>query len=671
MRVHKHVFVMQYFLSLCIFLLMTVPGSLSAQEEPVIDVLTDGGEVHIILRSTPPQTAGFNAYRRGPDDRNYLPLTSSTVRPVADPYQAYDLFRRDADWLGRKFDTTDPVRLWRKIEINRNYAQAYSLISPGLRMALGRSLIDRSVESGETYRYRIVLLDRRGDEIDTVNSRIRIEPPDPVEPPDSVTAVSDRDQFDIRWNYDEYRESRGDTTVGFHIYRRAAGEKPRRINEAPVLRVEDYLNYFDSAAREDVSYQYGVQAVDIIGRVSDIVYSEPVRITDTTPPLVPMGLTALDRDDGVLLIWNISPEGDVRSYNVYRSTSVEGKYAMINSAPVPFDDPRFTDTDLIRGQAWFYQVTAMDAAGNESPPCGAVTIIPQDTEAPGAVEGLSHTVDPDDMLVRLQWDPNPEPDIKGYFVYRAEGKKSMMRITSMPIDAADDPRFEDSGFREKGLLPGREYRYAVSAVDTSNNESERTEIRLEMPDNEAPREVFSFSARSTRDGEVELRWQPSLSRDLELHRIYRRTEKSAAQIIAELPADQTEYLDCEVERGGSYRYHVVEVDGAGNASGPSRTRQVIPVDSTDPGPPRNLQAVKEGGRVHVTWEAPDDTDLIGYRVYRAAYSGAKLRQVSEEPVTETEYSLRFTSDAAVYTVRALDSSGNEGPGESVQLKEGR
>ncbi|MGC9313467.1 MAG: hypothetical protein ACP5IA_12320 [Sediminispirochaetaceae bacterium] len=671
MRVHTHIFVMKYFLPLCIFLLLAVPGILSAQEKPVIDVLTDGGEVHIILRSTPPQTSGFNAYRRGPDDRNYLPLTSSTVRPVADPYQAYDLFRRDAAWLARKFDTTDPVRLWRKIGINRNYAQAYSLISPGLRMALGRTLIDRSVEPGEMYRYRIVLLDRRGDEIDTINSRIRVEQPDPVEPPDSVTAVSDRDQFDIRWEYDEYRGRSGDNTVGFHIYRREAGGQPRRINEAPVLRVEDYLNYFDSGARERVTYQYGVQAVDIIGRVSNIVYSEPVRITDTTPPLVPMGLTAVDRDDGVLLIWNISPEGDVRSYNVYRSTSVEGEYSRINSDPVPFDDPRFTDTDLIRGKAWFYQVTAMDATGNESPPCGAVTIIPQDTEAPGAVEGLSHTVDPDDMLVRLQWDPNPEPDIKGYFVYRAEGEKSMMRITSMPIEAADAPRFEDSGFREKGLLPGREYRYAVSAVDTSNNESERTEVRLEMPDNEAPREVFSFSARSTRDGEVELRWQPSLSRDLELHRIYRQMEKGAAQIIAELPADQTDYLDDGVERGRSYSYYVVEVDAAENASGPSRTREVIPIDSTDPGPPRNLQAVKEGSRIRVTWESPDETDLVGYRVYRADYPGAKLRQISEEPVTETEYSLRFTSEAAEYTVRALDSSGNEGPGESVQLKEGR
>ena len=646
-----------------------VPLSLFSQEPLDVDLLTDGKVVHIILQNTPAGTAGFNAYRRGPGDRNYLPLTSSTVKPLQDPYQAYDLFRRDAAWLERKFDTTDPVRLWRKIGINRSYAQAYSLISPGLRMALGRTLIDRSVSPGATYRYRIVLVDRLGEEIDRVDRRIKVNPPGPVEAPGQVEAAPDKDQFTISWEYDEYKGRKGDHTVGFHIYRRKEGGDPQRINTEPVLRIEDFLNYFDSGARQGVSYRFGVQAVDIIGRVSEIVYSDSVRMVDTSPPLVPMGLTAVDQEEGVLLLWNLSPERDVRSYNVYRSASVEGQYTRINSDPVPFDDPRLVDENIVRGEPWFYQVTAVDAAGNESPPSGAVTIIPRDTEAPSAVQGLAWSVNADDRIVLLRWNANSESDIKGYFVYRAEGGKSMTRITPSPVETGNNPRFEDSGFRKQGLLPGREYRYAVSAVDNSYNEGERSEIVLLVPDLEPPAPVFSFSARTNREGNVELLWQPGLSRDLDLHRIYRKADIGTLKVIAELPADETRYLDTETERGKKYSYHLVEVDTSGNASEPSRVREVVPVDSVKPGPPRELLVVKEGSRVRISWKPPEDLDIAGYQLYRAAYPGSELEQLTGTSISSTEYRVRYTSGSAVYTVRAVDTSGNKGPGETVRLEE--
>src|SRR6056297_3428926 len=147
-------------LMILLFLLQSLP--LFAQEGPTVYVLTNGQVVHIILHNQPPGTAGFEAYRRGPDDDRFLPMTTSAVTSVDDPYKAYQLYQSDADWLGRKFDTTDPVRLWNKMRVNRSYALAYSLISPGLRMALGRTLIDQSVTPGRTYRYRIIIIDDGG-----------------------------------------------------------------------------------------------------------------------------------------------------------------------------------------------------------------------------------------------------------------------------------------------------------------------------------------------------------------------------------------------------------------------------------------------------------------------------------------------------------------------------
>lgn len=662
-------------LRIALLLFLLLPFRLFGQEGPPVYVLTNGQAVHIILHNQPPGTAGFEAYRRGPDQDSFRPMTTTAVTPLEDPYKAYQLYQSDADWLGRKFDTTDPIRLWNKIKVNRSYAHAYSLISPGLRMALGRTLIDQSVTAGKTYRYRIRIIDRRGNEIETVNRRVTVEEPDAVEAPRSVGVRQEGRDFFIDWEYRSYRGRSSDLTVGFHIYRSTGADSGAdgqavRINAAPVLRVEDYLSYYDREARAGVEYRYGVQAVDMIGRASRVVYSEPVVLEDTSAPLVPMGLTAMDQSEGVQLVWNLSPEEDVRGYNLYRSDSLEGEFERLNRGPIPFDKPQFTDTQMVRGKAWFYKVSAVDAAGNESPACGAVTIIPNDSEPPEAVKGLQGEVDPEERSVQLRWNPSQEADLKGYFVYRVHADQNMLRVTPRPLKPAKAPAFSDRSSHKDGLLPGAEYRYLVSAVDLSGNESLRSSITLEVPDLVPPRKVFSFSARTTRRGSVQLRWQPSLSRDLQTHRVYRRREadKQEPQLYVELPAAETSYEDTQVQRGSAYIYYVVEVDGNGNVSKESTHRRVVPVDNTDPGPPQELAAQRTGRRVRLSWAPPEDEDLVGYRIYRAAYPSAKVLRITSELVPNTEYSIDYTTEAAVYTVRAVDSSGNEGQGVSVSLK---
>lgn len=647
----------------------------AAQEAPLLYLLSDGEAVHIILENTPPQTAGFEAYRRGPGEDEYRPLTLEAVRAVTDPYRAYELLGADARWLARRFDTADPVRLWRKMEVKRSMAYAYALVSPGLRMALGRTLIDRSVEPGERYRYRIVLIDRAGQEIETVDRRVTVEAAAPPEEPGGAEARKSGNQVLVSWEYPRYRGGRRDRTAAFHIYRRSADGQTVRINRAPVLRIEGHLQYLDTGAREGETYRYGVAAVDIIGQRSAAVFSEPLTMEDTKPPLVPMGLQALDREEGVLLLWNLSPEADVAHYNLYRSDSLEGDYEKINGEPVPVDTTRFFDAGVTRGRAWYYTMTAVDEAGNESPRCGPQTIIPVDRVPPAEVEGLGAEVDEEKRAVTLSWEPSPEKDLEGYFLYRRLGEGSYTRITHTPISPSSSPRYRDTGVGRRPLRPGGQYHYAVSAADHSGNEGPRTEIAVEIPDLVPPREVFSFSARPTRSGAVQLRWQPSLARDMDSHRIYRRREEDSgeAQLILELAAEETSAIDDEVSRGVAYLYRIVEVDRAGNASEPSPEERVVPLDMKPPAAPRELQARRSGGDLLLSWRPPEDGDVAGYRVYRAPYPKAGERELTEEPVRETEYSRRGAAGdvGAVYTVTAVDTSGNEGEEARLRLEEGQ
>jgi fibronectin type 3 domain-containing protein len=414
--------------------------------------------------------------------------------------------------------------------------------------------------------------------------------------------------------------------------------------------------------------------VDIIGQRSAAVFSDPLQIKDTRPPLVPMGLKAVDREDGVLLVWNLSPEADVDYYNIYRSDSLEGEYEKINGDPVPVDTTRFFDSGVERGRAWYYSMTAVDEAGNESPRCGAQTIIPVDAVPPAEVSGLDFEVNAEERAVSLVWDASPEKDLAGYLLYRRLGDGSYTRITPKPLSPQKRPSYRDTGVGSRPLRPGGRYSYAVTAVDHSGNESSRSEIRVAIPDLVPPRKVFSFSARTTRAGAVQLRWQPALDRDMAVHRIYRRSvakSSSEPQLIMELEAAETSATDEEVRRGVAYLYHIVEVDAAGNTSEPSPEERVIPLDLKPPSAPRELQARRSGGDLLLTWRPPEDGDVAGYRVYRAPYPKAGERELTEEPLKATEYRRRSGADdvGAVYIVTAVDTSGNEGEEAQMRLEE--
>jgi hypothetical protein len=77
--------------------------------------------------------------------------------------------------------------------------------------------------------------------------------------------------------------------------------------------------------------------------------------------------------------------------------------------------------------------------------------------------------------IDLSWRPNTEPDLAGYIVYRREEGGDWQRIS--PAEPLAGPAFRDTH-----VETGQTYSYAVSAVDQSGHESERSaEARETVP----------------------------------------------------------------------------------------------------------------------------------------------------------------------------------------------
>jgi hypothetical protein len=152
-------------------------------------------------------------------------------------------------------------------------------------------------------------------------------------------------------------------TSGYWIYRRDAGGS----YGAPLVRAPLQVAAFDDetvAPGQKVCY-----AARLVAATDPVIESESsnevcLEVRDVEAPAAPTGVTALARDGAVEVSWSPSSERDLAGYRVYRA--VPGA-APERVAEVGAGESTYRDTAVAAGATHVYTVTAVDAAGNESP----------------------------------------------------------------------------------------------------------------------------------------------------------------------------------------------------------------------------------------------------------------------------------------------------------------
>jgi|GEM_PF-283760 len=182
---------------------------------------------------------------------------------------------------------------------------------------------------------------------------------------------------------------------------------------------------------------------------------------DTTPPLVPTGLTPTAGNSTVGLDWNDNSEGDLAGYNIYRSTTSGSGYTQLNGSLLTSSN--YTDNSVTNGTTYYYVVTATDTNSNESDYSGEASATPADTTAPAAPTGLTATAG--NAKVLLDWNTNSEGDLAGYNIYRSTTSGSgYSKLNGSLLSSSD--------YNDTGVTNGTTYYYVVTAADTASNESD-------------------------------------------------------------------------------------------------------------------------------------------------------------------------------------------------------
>ena len=110
----------------------------------------------------------------------------------------------------------------------------------------------------------------------------------------------------------------------------------------------------------------------------------------------------------------------------------------------------------------------MRAASDRS---AEVEILAEDRFPPSVPAGVSAIASTGSN--EIAWEQNTEPDLAGYRIYRAEGAGEFARIG----ETQTAPNYSDHQVRS-----GLRYRYAISSVDKTGNESaQSTPVELVSP----------------------------------------------------------------------------------------------------------------------------------------------------------------------------------------------
>jgi len=202
----------------------------------------------------------------------------------------------------------------------------------------------------------------------------------------------------------------------------------------------------------------GVRVVSANGKAG--AWSNFVVVPMIAVPERPAEVTPVATANGVRLTWRAQGA----QFRVFRKPEGAPEFALAATV----EKPEWLDSAAEFGKRCDYLIQTVAKVGDgfaESELSEQANITPQDTFPPAAPSGLQATVGP--ASVELSWEPNTEPDLASYRVYRAVADGEFVRAADVP----PVPTYSD-----KSIERGKEYRYVVTAVDRAGNESPRSAV---------------------------------------------------------------------------------------------------------------------------------------------------------------------------------------------------
>ncbi|GGL95159.1 hypothetical protein GCM10011594_13590 [Nakamurella endophytica] len=515
------------------------------------------------------------------------------------------------------------------------------------------TFVDSTAANATRYYYVVSAVDLVGNE-SAVSAEVTAQPVDTTAPavPTGVVATAGVNSITVRWNANTEADLRG-----YRIY---------RSDTATVALDEDHLvglvlksggrTFLDSDKEPGQRYYYVVTAEDTLrnqSAASAVVSAAATAAPDTTAPDAVTGLTATVADPAVNLAWTAGTAADLAGYNVYRSSTAGGSRVKLTNALLT--GTSFTDGTAVPGTTVFYVVTAVDKSNNESAVSNEVSAT---LAAPAGVNAK----------ISFQTDAAPVPTGytkdtgAAYTAARGFGwirQDSLGDATRTPLDLSANTRLRTrTGIdaRQNNMIH-MQYGDIVPTPTTNGNltpgaweyglPNGRYKVTVSVGDQ--PGAAKTGCAAPCYDSQHSVRAEGVTA--IDRFQATATTEYRTATVTVDVTDGK---LTVDALGGTNTKLNYVEIASAG---------PVAP-DTTAPAAPGSVTGSAGDNAATLTWNAPADTDVAGYNVYRSTGSTVPVSadsKVNSSLLTGASYTDVTASNGTTYryVVTAVDQSGNE------------
>jgi fibronectin type 3 domain-containing protein len=347
------------------------------------------------------------------------------------------------------------------------------------------------------------------------------------------------------------------SVAGYAIERALAAEGPY-VRIAAVVGNAATAYVDGSLGSDGATLFYRVRAFAATGALAADP-SAAVAATTAAAPAPPTGFRAYSyQPRSVPLAWEPSSDPTVGGYSIERSPSARGPFEALAQL-----EGRHSTVYLDRGlgdlRVFYYRIAALNRVGGRGPVSDAIRAVTKpDPLPPAGLRLAGQRLGAN----RIEWDPNVEPDIVAYRVYRVRaGGRELLAELPASQTSAEDPGV---GADERSM-------YSVVAVDRDGLDSEPA----------APLAVASVGyglVASARPGGVHLAWEARSAEGFRGARVLRHGVLSTTVLGV---SAEGSWVDRDAEPGDRYRYSVVLERADGSLAPPSSPVEItVPREKT-------------------------------------------------------------------------------------------
>ena len=232
--------------------------------------------------------------------------------------------------------------------------------------ATDSTILISGLTNGITYYVRIKAKDLSGN-MSTYSTEVNAKPGDYITPaiPQNLTVTPGNYEVTLRWS-----KLNEPDLLRYRIFF-GTSANPTAPTDSVTADTFKIINNLSAGT----TYYFRIAGVDTALNVSPYSNEVNAKPLDLTAPAAPQILSANAGDKSVSLIWKKNTEADLLRYRIYSGTSPN---PVTISDSVSADTVR-TLTNLNGGATYYFRVSALDTALNESPKSNELNVIPYET----------------------------------------------------------------------------------------------------------------------------------------------------------------------------------------------------------------------------------------------------------------------------------------------------